>query len=177
MQSFLSVTKPRTAEPKFEAERNFVVMKGGHVLHLLVHNLRSNYAVASLKRTPVGVAHIDLLELFPDLSITDVSDSKTIVLPLLKPNSLANILGPGNASIADAMPVADVGSITVTVDRASLQQLESQFWNSLLNIADFDDSGTLDREVCCVPMLMLCVRALSTSAVHDLQHSAFLCIE
>lgn len=124
------------------------------MLHLLVHNLRSNYAVASLKRTPVGVAHVDLLELFPDFSITDVSDSKTIVLPLLKPNAPTNILGPGNASNAD-----DIGSITITVERASLQQLESQFWNSLLNIADFDDSGTLDREVRCIVKLICCLGA------------------
>lgn len=117
------------------------------MLHLLVHNLRSNYSVASLKRTPVGVAHIDLLELFPDLSITDVSDSRTVVLPLVKPNSPANILGQGHASNGEAVPDSDVGSITITVERSSLQQLESMFWNSLLNIADFDDSGTLDREV------------------------------
>lgn len=141
------MTKPRTKQPKFEAERNFVVMKGGHVLHLLVHNLRSNYAVASLKRTPVGFAHIDLMEVFPDLSITDVSDSKTIVLPLQKPNSAAKLPVSNEAGNEDGTASSDVGSITIVVERASLQQLESQFWSSLLNIADFDDSGTLDREV------------------------------
>lgn len=124
-----------------------MVMKGGHVLHLLVHNLRSNYAVASLKRTPVGVAHIDLLQLFPDLSITDVSDSKTVVIPLRKPTAPIDELRKSQASDPDAVHDSDVGSITITIDRASLEQLESQFWSCLLNLADFDDSGTLDREV------------------------------
>lgn len=122
-------------------------MKGGHVLHLLVHNLRSNYAVASLKRTPVGVAHIDLLRIFPDLSITNVSDSKTITLPLRKPTAPTDICRPSHSNDTATAPESDVGSITITVERASLEQLERQFWSSLLNIADFDDSGTLDQEV------------------------------
>eukprot|EP00892_Ulva_mutabilis_P010590 jgi/Ulvmu1/7903/UM004_0135.1 len=146
MQSFLSVTRPRTMEPKFEAERNFVVMKGGHVLHLLVHHLRSKRAVASLKRTPVGVAHIDLLQMFPDLSITDVSDSQTLTLPLRQPTAPTDIHGTSQANDAAVVHESDVGSITITVERASLKQLEEQFWSSLLNLADFDESGTLDRE-------------------------------
>jgi hypothetical protein len=149
VQSFLSKTSSRTSNPKFKAERNFVIMRKAHVLHLLVHNLRGDFRVSSLKRKPVGMASIDLLSLFSDWSSPTV-EATEVSLPLQDPRSAASVITKGEStsgSDTDNSEPDNIGCIKIIVEKASMQQLEVSFWNGLLSLADWDQSGTLDKMV------------------------------
>jgi hypothetical protein len=139
-------------------------MKGANVMHLMVHCLKGSNLLA-IKRTPIGVASLDVLSLFPDLESSDGDSSKSVQITLRKPEDSQvredvnkalpkrNPLPPAcedEKAASDSDPV--IGTVTVVIERTSIEQLEQAFWSALLQIVDWDDSGTLDREVLFYPV-------------------------
>lgn len=126
-------------------------------MHLMVHLLKGTNLL-KLQRRPVGVASIDLLELFPDFESTDSQSSKEITVKLRKPTASQlkedmKKSKPGLDSEVSSQGTeaedsdAAVGTVSVVVNRTSIEQLEEAFWTGLIQIVDWDDSGTLDKEV------------------------------
>lgn len=140
-----------------------VFMKNAHVMHLMVHGLKGSHFLA-LRRSPIGVATIDLLDLFPDFESTDSQSSRRVTVDLRKPTASQvkedmekALRASSNAEapyiVDDPDPV--IGTITVLVERTWIEQLEQAFWTGLIQIVDWDDSGTLDRQVWCLNSNML----------------------
>jgi hypothetical protein len=158
VQTFLSKTSQRTKQPQFDAERNVVVMKTAHVMHLMVHCLKAHNFLA-LQRSPIGVATIDLQELFSDAQSTDAERSKRYTLELWKPthHQVKDDMKQAEQGLTEDEPDPVIGTISVRVEIADIEQLEEAFWTGLIQIVDWDDSGTLDKEVwcllCCLPFI------------------------
>jgi hypothetical protein len=160
VQSFITKTSKRTKLPQFDAERNVVIMKSAHVIHLMVHRLKGSKFLA-LKRTPIGVATIDVRSLFPNLESSGGESSKSVNITLRMPEAsqvredINKALPrrkalckdePAHAAV-DPDPV--IGTVSVVIEKTCIEQLKQSFWSGLMEIVDWDDSGTLDREVSC----------------------------
>lgn len=133
-----------------------VIMKNSHVMHLLVHGLKGRNILA-LQRSPIGVATIDILDLFPDFECTDSNGSKRVTVDLRKPSAsqvkvdmkksvqATSTTAQGAEKADDPDPV--IGTISVMIERTCIEDLEQEFWTGLIQIVDWDDSGTLDQKV------------------------------
>ena len=136
-----------------------VIMKNSHVLHVMLYRLKGANILA-LQRSPVGVATIDILDLVPDFESTNSNcSSKRVTVGLRKP-SASQVKSDMKKAVRATSPIPEapetdddsdavVGTISVTIERTCIEELEQAFWTGLIQIVDWDDSGTLDQQVHC----------------------------
>ena len=142
MQSFLSQTSVKTAEPEFEVEYNVVLQEGGaNILHLMMHRVRHRDAFTHKN---IGVGAIDLKSLLADSGRTQLREPNT----MLTEKQIVVLMNPSDAS-------EEVGTIEVSVSSTAPAELESNFWLRLIDLVDYDGSNNLNYEVCKIGTLSL----------------------
>lgn len=141
-QNFSSTTSEATTLPKWDAGRNLVLQRGDATLaRIAVYQVTRRTKTRRKKQSLVAYCDMDLASHFQGpTAAEDASaagpDAKQPPAPI---EAWHDLQDPSDSTVK-------MGRVHLSVESATLANLEQQFWGRVLTIADLDGDGELSSE-------------------------------